>query len=47
MVTEVVFHQDGYEVTLSNGLDFYLQDAPGVGEKINLDIPKTGIKWLS
>jgi ABC-type Fe3+/spermidine/putrescine transport system ATPase subunit len=47
VVTDVVFRQDGFKVTLANGLDFYLPDAPRVGEKINLIIPKAGIKCLS
>jgi hypothetical protein len=47
VVTDVVFHQDGFKVTLANGLDFYLPDAPRVGEKINLVIPKSDIKCLS
>ena len=47
VVTDVVFRQDGFKVTLANGLDFYLPDAPRVGEKINLVIPKTVIKCLS
>ena len=47
VVTDVVFRQDGFKVTLANGLDFYLPDAPRVGEKINLVIPKAGIKCLS
>jgi ABC-type Fe3+/spermidine/putrescine transport system ATPase subunit len=47
VVVDVIFRQDGFKVTLSNGLDFYLPDAPKVGEKINLIIPKAGIKCLS
>jgi len=47
VVTDVVFRQDGFKVTLANGLDFYLPDAPRVSEKINLVIPKTVIKCLS
>ncbi len=47
VVTDVIFHQDGFKVTLSNGLDFYLPEAPGVGEKINLVIPQAGIICLS
>jgi ABC-type Fe3+/spermidine/putrescine transport system ATPase subunit len=47
VVTDVVFRQDGFKVTLANGLDFYLPDAPRVGENINLVIPKAGIRWLS
>ena len=47
VVVDVVFRQDGFKVTLTNGLDFYLPDAPLVGEKISLIIPKAGIKCLS
>ncbi len=46
-VVDVVFRQDGFKVTLANGLDFYLPEAPALGEKINLIIPKGGIKCLS
>ena len=46
-VVDVVFRQDGFKVTLANGLNFYLSDAPVLGEKINLVIPKRGIKCLS
>ncbi len=47
VVTDVVFRPDGFKITLANGLDFYLPDAPRVGEKINLVIPRDGIKCLS
>jgi ABC-type Fe3+/spermidine/putrescine transport system ATPase subunit len=46
IVVDVIFRQDGYKVTLTNGLDFYLPDAPRVGEHISLSIPKEGIKCL-
>jgi ABC-type Fe3+/spermidine/putrescine transport system ATPase subunit len=46
-VTDVVFRPNGFKVTLANGLDFYLPDAPRIGDKINLVIPKGGIKCLS
>jgi spermidine/putrescine transport system ATP-binding protein len=47
IVVDVIFRQDGYKVTLTNGLDFYLPDAPRVGEHISLSIPKEGIKCLA
>jgi ABC-type Fe3+/spermidine/putrescine transport system ATPase subunit len=47
IVVDVIFRQDGFKVTLANGLDFYLPDAPRVGEQISLSIPKTGIKCLA
>ena len=46
VVVDVIFRQDGFKVTLENGLDFYLPDAPRLGEKIYLTIPATGIKCL-
>jgi ABC-type Fe3+/spermidine/putrescine transport system ATPase subunit len=46
MVVDVIFRQDGFKVTLENGLDFYLPDPPHIGEKICLTIPATGIKCL-
>jgi ABC-type Fe3+/spermidine/putrescine transport system ATPase subunit len=45
-VVDVVFRQDGFKVTLENGLNFYLSRAPRMGEKIFLTIPATGIKCL-
>jgi ABC-type Fe3+/spermidine/putrescine transport system ATPase subunit len=47
VVVDVIFRQDGFKVTLGNGLDFYLPNAPRLGEKIYLTIPATGIKCLS
>ena len=47
VVMDVIFRQDGFKVTLDNGLDFYLPDAPRIGEKIFLAVPETGIKCLS
>ncbi len=46
VVVDVIFRQDGFKVTLENGLDFYLPNAPRLGEKIYLTIPATGIKCL-
>ncbi len=46
VVVDVIFRQDGFKVTLDNGLDFYLPDAPLVGEKITLTIPAEGVKCL-
>jgi hypothetical protein len=46
-VVEVIFRQDGFKVTLDNGLDFFLPNAPKMGERINLTIPAMGIKCLS
>jgi ABC-type Fe3+/spermidine/putrescine transport system ATPase subunit len=45
-VVDVIFRQDGFKVTLENGLNFYFSHAPQVGEKICLSIPGTGIKCL-
>jgi len=38
VVTDVIFQQDRFKVTLDNGLYVYLQEAPKVGEKIELRI---------
>jgi spermidine/putrescine transport system ATP-binding protein len=46
VVVDVIFRQDGFKVTLDNGLDFYLPDAPRVGEKVYLTIPAEGVKCL-
>lgn len=47
VVEDVIFRKDGYKVTLESGMDFYLRDAPRIGEKIYLTIPTEGIKCLS
>ena len=47
IVTDVIFRQDGYKVTLEGGPDFYLPEAPRVGGAIFLEIPPEGIKCLS
>jgi spermidine/putrescine transport system ATP-binding protein len=47
VVEDVIFRQDGFKVTLENGLDFYLPEAPRMGKKIYLSIPATCIKCLS
>jgi spermidine/putrescine transport system ATP-binding protein len=46
VVVDVIFRQDGFKVTLDNGLDFYLPDAPRIGEKVYLTIPPGGVKCL-
>ena len=47
VVVDVVFRQDGFKVTLDNGLDFYLPKAPLLGEKIYLSIPAAGEKFFN
>jgi ABC-type Fe3+/spermidine/putrescine transport system ATPase subunit len=47
IVTDVIFSQDGYKVTLEGGPDFDLPEAPRVGGAIFLEIPPQGIKCLS
>ena len=47
VVMDAIFRQDGFKVILENGLDFYLPDAPRMGEKIYLTIPAEGVKCLS
>lgn len=38
VVTDVIFQQDRFKVTLDNGLYVYLQEAPKVGEKIEVQV---------
>ena len=38
VVTDVIFQQDHFKVTLENGLYVYLQTAPQVGEKISIQV---------
>ncbi len=45
-VTDVVFRQNDFRVTLDNDLYFYLPDAPEVGERIVLQIPLTAVQCL-
>jgi len=46
IVTDVIFRQDGYKVTLEGGADFYLPEAPAVGGTIFLEIPPEGVRCL-
>ncbi len=46
-VTDIVFQQERYKVTLSNGLYFYLAEAPHPGEEFALEIPPSAIQCLS
>jgi spermidine/putrescine transport system ATP-binding protein len=47
VVTDVLFHQDRFKVTLANGLYFYLPEAPKVGEEIRLAIPPSAVQCLA
>jgi ABC-type Fe3+/spermidine/putrescine transport system ATPase subunit len=47
VVTDAIFHQDRFKVTLEGGLYFYLLDAPKIGEKICLEIPLSAIQCLA
>jgi thiamine transport system ATP-binding protein len=38
VVTDVIFQQDRFKVTLENGLYIYLPNAPGVGERIEVRV---------
>jgi len=38
IVSDVIFQQDRFKVTLENGLYVYLQQAPNVGEKIDVQV---------
>ncbi len=38
MVTDVIFQQDRFKVSLDNGLYVYLPNAPKVGEKIEVRV---------
>jgi ABC-type Fe3+/spermidine/putrescine transport system ATPase subunit len=45
-VADVLFQHDRYRVQLESGLFFYLEEAPQVGEQINLSIPQSAIQCL-
>ncbi len=47
VVTDVVFHQERFKVSLANHMYFYLPDAPRIGEKITLQISPAGLQCLS
>jgi spermidine/putrescine transport system ATP-binding protein len=47
LVTDVLFQRDHFKVSLANGLYFYLQEAPTVGEEIHLSIPASAVQCLS
>jgi ABC-type Fe3+/spermidine/putrescine transport system ATPase subunit len=38
VVTDVIFQQERFKVTLDNGLYFYLNESPKVGEKISVKV---------
>ncbi len=46
VVTDVVFHQERFKVTLANHLYFYLPEAPRIGEQITLQISPAGLQCL-
>jgi spermidine/putrescine transport system ATP-binding protein len=46
VVADVVFQPNGFKVTLENGLFFYLDVAPKVGEKIRLEVPLSAVQCL-
>jgi ABC-type Fe3+/spermidine/putrescine transport system ATPase subunit len=45
-VEDVLFQQNGCKVTLENGLFFYLDEAPKVGDEIRLDVPPSAVQCL-
>jgi len=47
VVSDAIFHQDRFKVTLENGLYFYLDVAPRIGERIILAISPAAIQCLS
>jgi ABC-type Fe3+/spermidine/putrescine transport system ATPase subunit len=47
VVTDVVFQQDHFKVTLDGGLFFYLPEAPRIGETIGLKISPAAVECLS
>ena len=47
VVADVLFHQDRFKVTLENGLYFYLDAAPKIGEGIALAISPAAVKCLA
>jgi spermidine/putrescine transport system ATP-binding protein len=47
MVTDAVFLQDRFKVTLESGLYIYLPDAPRIGEEIGLVISAADVQCLS
>jgi ABC-type Fe3+/spermidine/putrescine transport system ATPase subunit len=47
VVTDAIFHQDRFKVTLESGLYFYLPEAPKTGEEICLAISPAAVQCLS
>jgi spermidine/putrescine transport system ATP-binding protein len=45
-VVDVLFRQDGYKITLDNGLTFYLEAAPKMGEAIRLEVSASRVQCL-
>lgn len=46
VVADVIFQQDGFKVTLSNGLVFHLPKAPKPGEEVRLHVPSAAVQCL-
>ena len=46
-VTDVLFQQDRFKVTLASGLYFYLPEAPEPGQDISLEIPTSAVQCLA
>ena len=38
IVTDVIFQQDRFKVTLENGLYIYLDEAPNIGERVSVKV---------
>lgn len=47
VVADVVFHQERFKVTMDDGLYFFLPEAPGIGEEINLAVSPEMVRCLS
>jgi ABC-type Fe3+/spermidine/putrescine transport system ATPase subunit len=47
VVSDAVFHQDRFKVTLERGLFFYLPEEPGIGEEIRLKVSPEAVQCLS
>lgn len=47
VVTDAIFQQEGYKVTLNDGLVFFLQNLPAIGKEIRLGLVPSSVCCLS
>ena len=47
VVVDIIYHQDDFRITLDNGLFFYLEEAPRIGQTIDIRIQSSALQCLA